>query len=162
MAFFTKQVRTLLLLAAAVWAVCLLGCAGTVTGGASTGGASTDGSSAEAAKKAPVKAAKKAPAEAVKEATQVLSAFEKLYLAAHVELGDVVDVNQIGFTAVESKWFIYEVSADVKSCTAKAIVDMGEFKTDDYIVTTYNEDDNFIHSSNNEAAARQIFPHFFN
>jgi uncharacterized protein (TIGR02145 family) len=95
------------------------------------------------------------------EVPRVLAYFETALLAALVENGDRISRSDLIFETPDSKWFAYEISADAKSCKAIAKVDIGGFKKGGYIATTYNScAEEFVRSSDNETAARELIPDF--
>jgi translation elongation factor P/translation initiation factor 5A len=98
------------------------------------------------------------------EAHNVLVSFESACLAAVAEKGNNASIAKsdlIFQTPTNSRWFTYELSADVKTCTAKAKIDIADFKKGDYIATAYNSvSQEFVHSGNNDAAVRKMIPNF--
>ena len=102
------------------------------------------------------------------EAPGVLYSFEAYFLAAWAEEGavnskDDLLVDDITEANAKSKWFAYDISEDGHSCKAIAKVDIGNFKRNDYIMTKWsgNENNGFVHSSNNEDGIRYLMPNFF-
>jgi hypothetical protein len=109
----------------------------------------------------------KATKTAPDEAPRVLASFEASYLGAWAEDGAVKSKDDLVIDIAEinanSKWFVYEISANGQSCKAIAKAAIGNFKNGDYIMTTWsgNENDGFVHSSNNEEGIRYLIPNFF-
>jgi len=65
----------------------------------------------------------------------------------------------------DSKWFTYDDESTAGKCTATAKGDMGAFKKDGTLATTYkaataNTKDYFEHSSSLKDAAKKMVPNF--
>jgi len=96
------------------------------------------------------------------EAPIVLAVFESSVLAAMAEMGDNISNNDLVFTAPESSFWIYTVGDDVKTCTATAKIDIGEFKKGGTLVSKYDSGkDGFLHSSSQQEVAQKTIPRFF-
>ena len=99
----------------------------------------------------------------IAEAPRVLASYESAYLAAIAESSnkDNITAGDLIFEAPkDSKWFGYTVAASkADNCEAKAVGDIGKFKKDGTLKTTY-ADTTFLHTSSIDSVANKMVPNF--
>jgi hypothetical protein len=105
----------------------------------------------------------------VAEAPRVLASYESGYLAALAETAkpdELTKVDLIFEAPEDSKWFGYAVGDKAASCVATASGDIGKFKKDATLTTTYTKNadatkqDYFAHTSSLEDVANKMVPNF--